>query len=72
MFDHVHNLNGKVSILLAEESNKAMALVLASVSVFWHEAVGHWPYLEKELQQQWVHYFWQSYEKTPIDSALQL
>lgn len=52
-FDHVHDLNGIVSIFLTQEFNKAITLVLASDSILWHVGVDHGPCLEKEFPQQW-------------------
>lgn len=50
-FDHVHDLNGIVSIFLTQEFHEAVALVLTSDSILWHVGVDDWPCLEKQLPQ---------------------
>jgi len=46
-FDHVHNLDGVVSVVLTEELHEAVALVLHRDSVFRHVDVDYGPRLDK-------------------------
>lgn len=48
-FDHIHNFNGVICILFAKELHKAIALMLASDSVFRHVCVDHRPGLQEKL-----------------------
>jgi len=46
-FDHVHYLDGVVSIVLTEELHKAVTLVLHGDSVLRHVDIDHWPGLHE-------------------------